>query len=164
MRARFRAVQESSELESVYRLAAQMMDYRTDRLRAFLSGWAAFEILISKSFRLHEEAFLAPLSVGSLSGMRGKFVERLKGVMKDKYRLADKFVAIASVVMDGKEDAEIQEDLRTFNKLKEIRDSIYHGNPFRDDGLPVYELASLLRRYFLAHINAVAALKNTDSK
>lgn len=48
---RYVALNQENDLDSVERLFSQMSDYGTDRLKAFLSGWAALEILIAKSFK-----------------------------------------------------------------------------------------------------------------
>ena len=139
----------TKELESVERLFSQMAEYGTDRLKVFLSGWAALEILIAKSFKSYEEAFLSPFTKAQQSTLRERFLGRIKDVMKDKYRLTDKFIAVAAVLFP---ENDVQQDYERFCKLKKLRDSILHGEPFSEKELPVYELAALLRKYVLAHI------------
>jgi hypothetical protein len=137
-------------------------DYETDRLKAFLSGWAALEILVAKAFKRYEYAFLSPLTNASQPTLRERFLERIKGVMKDKYRLIDKFVAIAAVLFPGASDNEIQDDFKKFTQLKQLRDSIFHGEEFSEENLPVHELAALLRKYVLAHVANPNTVLNTD--
>ncbi|SPF37002.1 hypothetical protein SBDP1_1590001 [Syntrophobacter sp. SbD1] len=43
--------------------------------------------------------------------------------MKDKYRLTDKFVAVATVLFPDASDA-VDEDLKKFSDLKKVRDSL----------------------------------------
>jgi len=74
--------------------------------------------------------------------------------MKDKYRLTDKFVAVAAVLFPDVPDDEVQEDYKKFCRLKKLRDSIFHGDAFSEKDLPVQELAALLRKYVLAHIES----------
>jgi len=149
---RFSLLQNSNDLKSVGRLIAQMTDSRTDRLKAFLAGWTALEILISKAFMRYEDIFLSPLTNAEQPSLRERFLERVKGVMKDKYRLTDKFVAVAVVMFPNAPDEEIQDDFREFCNLKKMRDSILHGVEFLESALPNSELASLLRKYVLAHV------------
>jgi len=148
---RYAMLQSAGDLESVERLFSQMSDYGTDRLKAFLSGWAALEILIAKAFKTYEHAFFSPLANAG-QPMRERFLKRIKDVMKDKYRLTDKFLAVTSVLFPDAPDKEIEEDFKQFSKLKQLRDSISHGDEFTERDLPVHELAKLLRKYVLAHV------------
>jgi hypothetical protein len=59
---RFATLQKASDIDRVQGLFSQMADFKIDRLKAFLSGWAALEILIAKSFKTYEETFLSPLT------------------------------------------------------------------------------------------------------
>jgi hypothetical protein len=150
--ARYAILQRANDVDSVQRLFSQMTDYGTDRLKAFLSGWAAIEILIAKSFKTYEQVFLSPLTKGGQPTLRERFLDRIRGVMKDKYRLTDKFVAVAAVLFPGVPEGEAQEDYKKFCRLKELRDSIFHGDEFSEKDLPVHELVALLRKYFVARI------------
>lgn len=160
---RYAMLQNANDVESVQRLFSQMADYGTDRLKAFLSGWAAFEILIAKSFKTYEHAFLSPLTNASQPTLRERFLQRVKGVMKDKYRLTDKFVAVTAVLFPAAPNNEAQEDFKKFSRLKQLRDSIFHGEEFSEKDLPVHELAALLRKYVLAHIATPNPALNTDA-
>lgn len=160
---RYAMLQKANDVESVERLFSQMSDYGTDRLKSFLSGWAALEILIAKAFKSYEHAFLSPLTNAGQPTLRERFLERVKGVMKDKYRLTDKFVAVAAVLFPGAPDNEIQEDFKKFSQLKQLRDSIFHGDEFSEKNLPVHELAALLRKYVLAHVATPNTALNADA-
>ena len=78
--------------------------------------------------------------------------------MRDKYRLTDKFVAVAAVLFPAVHDAELQEDYAQFCRFKKLRDSIYHGDEFSESNLPVHELTTLLRKYVLARIVTSSAI------
>ena len=52
--ARYAMLQRANDVDSVQRLFSQMADYGTDRLKAFLSGWNALEILTKTSFKTYE--------------------------------------------------------------------------------------------------------------
>jgi hypothetical protein len=162
--ARFRTIQRADDIDQVQRLFSQMVDSRTDRLKAFLSGWAALEILIAKSFKIYEEVFLSPLANAGQPTLRERFLQRLKGVMKDKYRLTDKFLAVAAVLFPDLPDTTVQDDYKKFSRLKELRDAIFHGEEFPERDLPVHELAALLRKYLLAHVATPNLALNTDAR
>lgn len=150
--ARYAALNLTNDLDSVVRLFSQMAEYGTDRLKVFLSGWAALEILIAQSFKHYEEAFLSPFTKAEQPTLRERFLERVKGVMKDKYRLTDKFIAVTAVLFPETADDEVQQDYKKFCQLKDLRDSILHGEPFLEKQLPVHELTVLLRKYVFARI------------
>lgn len=149
---RYDLLQRVHDMDSVQRLFAQMADFETDRLKAFISGWVALEIFVAKSFKIYEEVFLSPLTNAGQPTLRERFLGRVKDVMKDKYRLTDKFLAIAAVLFPGAADATVQDDFKKFSSLKELRNAIFHGEEFSERDLPVHELAALLRKYMLAYV------------
>lgn len=161
--ARYLALNQENDLDSVERLFSQMADHGTDRLRSFLSGWAALEILIAKSFKSYEQVFLSPFTNSHQPTLRERFLTRIKGVMKDKYRLTDKFIAVTAVLFPSIEDAEAQKNYSDFCRLKELRDAIFHGEPFSEKELPVHEMATLLRKYVLARIATPNRVLNSDT-
>jgi hypothetical protein len=159
---RYAALNQENDLDSVERLFSQMAEYGTDRLKAFLSGWAALEILIAKSFKSYEQAFFSPFTNAEQPTLRERFLTRIKGVMKDKYRLTDKFIAVTAVLFPSIEDAEAERYYADFCKLKGLRDSILHGEPFSEKDLPVHEMAALLRKYVVARISTPNHAMNAD--
>src|SRR6185437_6548049 len=161
--ARYVALNQENDLDSVERLFSQMADYGTDQLKAFLSGGAALEILIAKSFKSYEYAFLSPFTNADQPTLRERFLARIKCVMKDKYRLTDKFIAVTAVLFPSIEDAEAEKKYAEFCKLKELRDSIFHGEPFSEKDLPVHEMAALLRQYVLARVATPNTALNPDA-
>ena len=150
--SRYAVINQESELDSVERLFCQMADYNTDKLKAFLMGWTALEILIAKSFKSYEDQFLAPFANADHPGLRERFLVRIKGVMKDKYRLTDKFIVVTAVLFPNVDGVEVDRNYSDFCKLKGLRDSISHGEPFSEKDLPVHEMAALLRKYVVARI------------
>ena len=153
--ARYAALSRESGLDSVERLFSQMAEDGTDRLKAFLSGWTALEILIAKSFKSYEHAFLSPLTKAGQPTLRERFLDRMKVVMQDKYRLSDKFIAVTAVLFPDISDAEAQKNYTDFCKLKSLRDSILHGEVFSEKDLPVHDVAALLRKYVVARIAVI---------
>lgn len=150
--ARYASLNQENDLDSVERLFSQMAEQGSDRLKAFLSGWAALEILVAKSFKAYEQIFLSPFTDADQASLRERFLLRVKDVMKDKYRLTDKFIAVTAVLFPSIDHEEAKECYEMFCALKKVRDSIFHGEPFSEKDLPIDELSKLLRRYVLARV------------
>lgn len=160
--ARYVSLKQENDLNSVQRLFSQMAVHGSDRLKAFLSGWAALEILIGKSFKAYEQIFLSPFTNADQPGLRERFLFRVKEVMKDKYRLTDKFVAVTAVLFPSIDHEEAKANYEAFNNLKKVRDSIFHGEPFSEKDLPIDELSKLLRRYVIARVATPNKSLNSD--
>ena len=77
---------------------------------------------------------------------------RIKDVMKDKYRLTDKFVLIASFLSN-----EIEEDIESFKSMKKLRDDIFHGKEFNEETLPVEDARKLAAKYLKSHMLSTAS-------
>lgn len=150
--AHYAKLETAGAFASVQRLFSQMAEFRADKLRAFLFGYAALEILISKLFKRYEGEFLAPLTSAGQPTLRERFLDRLKEVMKDKYRLTDKFVVVAALLFPNAAKAELEADYERFRCLKDRRDTIAHGDEFVEEALPVNEVSSLLLKYIKASI------------
>lgn len=145
-------VMEDNEIDSVIRLFSQMSEYDDDKLKAYLFGWNAFEIFISKAFNKYEQDFLSPLINADQPDLRKRFTDRFREVMKDKYKLGDKFVVVTAVLFPGISEKESNSYYKRFMKLKKLRNNIFHGQAFQEENLPVRELSVLLRQYIKAHI------------
>ncbi len=150
---RYAALKRDNSFDSVERHFSQMAEVGADRLKAFLSGWAALEIFIAKSFKSYEHSFLYPFTKAEQSTLRERFLERIKGVMQDKYRLTDKFIAVTAVLFPEINEEEAEKNYNDFCTLKSLRDSILHGESFSEKDLPVHEIAALLRKYVVARIS-----------
>jgi hypothetical protein len=109
-------------LDSINRLAVQATSQEYDDLRAFLFAWTAMEIFINKIFKEIEAKFLDEYTKDTSPKIVNDFFERIKDVMKDKYRLKEKFIVISSVLGSAEE-----EDLRKFLLAKNVRDNFLHG-------------------------------------
>ena len=96
--------------------------------------------------------------------LRERFLEKLKGTMKDKYRLTDKFLVVAAVLFPDSGDGSVENDFRQFSRMKTIRDSILQGEEFSERDLPVSDLGLLLRKYLLAHALAPKPELNTGAR
>lgn len=74
------------------------LEEATDQLQAFIASWSAFEIFVNATFKATYEArWFRVMEDGAPPSAKPIF-ERLQDVMSDKYRLADKFLIIASVL------------------------------------------------------------------
>lgn len=151
--SQFRQIQSSSTLRSVRRLYFRMAEYENDPLRAFLFGWSALEILISKTFSEYEQEFMAPLRAGPQSGLRDEFLQRVRDVMLGRYRLLDKFNCVSAVLLADSPEQEVLADADRFESIKKMRDRVLHGEAFNERELPVSMLAALLRKYVVAYLS-----------
>ncbi len=95
--------------------------------------------------------------------MKGHFFQRIREVMKGKYTLTDKFIAVTAVLFPCDPDNTLEEDYKKFRRLKELRDSISHGEKFSERDLPVHELATLLRKYVLARLEMPDPAVNAET-
>lgn len=148
---RYTALLRDENMDSVQRLFSEMSDRSNDRLKAFLSGWAALEILVSKTFKTYEDAFLSPFLASAQPSLRERFLDRLQTVMNDKYRLVDKYLVVSTMLFADASPESVEEDFTLFKKLKDVRDSIYHGGAFVEQDLPVAVLGNLLKKFLSAH-------------
>jgi hypothetical protein len=112
-------------------------------MRSFLAVWTAIEIFINKTFKAYEEPFFRELNEGDYPDARRQYFERLRDVMKDKYRLIDKFRLIAFQLRPEKAD----EDVSQLNWAKKDRDNLLHGQEIDKASLPVRTVQELARRY-----------------
>jgi hypothetical protein len=76
-----------------------------------------------------------------------QYVERVRRVMRDKYRLFDKFALISSLLCPENAD----EDVRRFKLVKKYRDILSHGQDLNEGNLPVVAVQELGRRYLRLH-------------
>src|SRR5918994_2290544 len=101
-------------VERVVRLLTASLQTEGDALRAFLHAWTALEILINKTFKPYETQFFSELSEGNHPKARLQYLERIREVMGNKYRLTDKFALIAALLSP----ADADEDMRQFTQAK----------------------------------------------
>jgi len=134
---------ENQDLASVFRLLAASYTQHTDKLASFLSAWSALEIFVNKAFPSQETKFF-----DAIESSHKDFIARMREVMKDKYRLADKFALLSSTISS---DTAV-DDIKTFKDLKKTRDELLHGADVDTNRLPLEPTQTLLRRYLLAYI------------
>lgn len=151
MAARFALFHASADLGSTLRLFADMASYKREPFRVFVSGWAALEILIKKTFKEHEERFFSAMQIPHQPDMAALFLARIRQSMGDKHNLIDRFTLVSSVLLPSQGAAEAAADLATFKSIKKQRDEIAHGAAFEESRLPVVELSDLLMKYLAAH-------------
>jgi hypothetical protein len=140
---------ERTELKRVVNLFARSLDSAADDdFRSFLFGWTALEIFINKVFSQYErvlvEAVNSQVTVHGVS----RYFERITQVMKNKYRLVDKFSVVAGVLAGETSDADVDQ----FKRIKKARDELLHGQDVAVTSLINTELRELLSRYLRAHL------------
>ena len=114
----------------------------------FIAAWLALEIFVNASFKAtYESRWFDIMENGAPAAAKPVF-ERLRDVMRDKYRLADKFLVIASVLDSDAAAMDIDE----FRRLKGIRDSLLHAleTPAH---LPTESVQKLLLKYMTLHLD-----------
>lgn len=139
--------QAPKNLRHVPRLLAQSHEARLQPLSAFISAWAGLEILIVATFD-HYEALWTETLHRALPGTALSVANRVRAVMKDKYRLADKFAIMASAL----DPAGADEDLASFMALKQMRDAFFHTLSADPQDLPGEATRRLLRKYLSLHL------------
>lgn len=138
----------SSDLENVVRLLSLSSSQGGDPLLSFLSAWTALELFVQQVFRTTYEPQLHDLFRAATPASATPFVERMRSVMKDKYNIRDKFVAVASALDAVEADA----DFATFKRLKERRDDLAHAMKGELATLPSELARVLLRKYLRLHL------------
>lgn len=124
----------------------------TDALQAFIAAWLALEIFVNANFKATYEAQWFDILKNGAPLAAKPVLERIKGMMSAKYRLADKFLIIASVL----DVSGAATDAVEFGKLKAVRDSFSH-NMETPAHLPTEAIQRLLLKYMLLHIDRPAA-------
>jgi hypothetical protein len=126
------------------------LDDATDELQGFIAAWSALEIFINATFKAtYQERWFDIIEDGAPPSAKPVF-ERLKDVMSDKYRLADKFLVIASVLDSGA----AANDAREFGGLKKFRDGLLHALDTPSLPLPTEAVQKLLLKYMKLHLSA----------
>ena len=69
--------------------------------------------------------------------------------MKDKYRLSDKFIVISYLLCPDDADTDFAE----FQKAKEVRDKLLHGQDISEETLPVITVQNITRKCFRLHLD-----------
>ncbi|MBA2588717.1 MAG: hypothetical protein H0U98_08850 [Alphaproteobacteria bacterium] len=134
-------------------LLVASMEIGRDELEAFLIAWSALEIFVNASFKAtYGQRWLQIMRQGAPQSAEPVF-DRLADVMKDKYRLADKFLIIASV-LNGVNAAT---DEKEFRRLKDVRDTLLHTYERTTSPLPTAGVQALTQHYLRLHLLDKAA-------
>jgi hypothetical protein len=145
----FDRLRQESQLNRVQRLVRSSFDDEQDRLRAFLAAWTALEILVNKVFAGYEQRYFSQLLEEQQPlEAKAKFLRRIQDVMKDKYRLSDKFGAIAFQLAPLSAD----QDLKDMLSIKAVRDKLLHGDDVSEGALPLEPARNLVVKYFGLHV------------
>jgi len=139
------------ELADAARLLARSLDQDIDELLSFLSVWAGLELFVGKAFNTYEARTFDQLTASEVATKPSKFFQRIRGVMKDKYRLVDKFCVISSILAPDNMDI----DVAQFEAVKKTRDRLMHGQDVPIATLPTHETQILLRKYLKLHATAL---------
>lgn len=140
-------------LARVAKLLLASLDTGADKLRSFLAAWSGLEIFVNKLFGQYEQLLFEELRARFAVDAHESYVQRIRDVMKDKYRLADKFAVIA--VRLSLADAD--EDLKKFKVAKDQRDALAHGRDVDEGRLPIPDVQELLKKYLKLHLGRVVA-------
>ena len=144
----YRLFTADTTLERVQRLLRSSFETEEDALRSFLAAWSAFEIFVNKVFDIYEDRFFKSLFERGAPEVQRKYLQRIREVMKAKYRLADKFAAVSFQLSPDTAD----EDLKTVLQAKKIRDELSHGGSVDEASLPVKPIRDLASKYVRLHI------------
>ena len=105
-------------------------------------------MFVNKAFRACESRWFERIAT---AGLRTLGSDRIREVMKDKYRLEDKFSFIAAEL----DDPDIEQDLDLFRRIKGIRNDFLHGEDVHWRSLPLEGTRELLRKYLRLHVSAL---------
>lgn len=141
------ALVQDRSLQRVHQLIRSSYETRDDPLRSFIAAWSAIEIFINKVFSQYEAAFFNSMLEENHPDAQQKYLTRIRDVMKDKYRLGDKFAAISFSVAPDSAD----QDLQTFTEIKAVRNDLFHGRIIDEDTLPVEKVQNLVNKYIRLH-------------
>lgn len=148
---RFSVLNADTNLTSTARLFSDMATYGNEPFRAFLSGWNALEILVSKSFKEYEDRYFNALNLALQPEMAALFLGQVRKTLEGKRSLVSRFTLVSAVLLPGQDAAGAEADLVAFKSIKKSRDEISHGNDLDEFNLPVHELHNLLMKYLAAH-------------
>jgi hypothetical protein len=131
-------------------LLTTSLDGATGELQAFIAAWSALEMFVNASFKTTYEAHWFKIMEEGAPSSAKPVLGRFKEVMSDKYRLSDKFLVIASVLVP----ASAAGDHTEFARLKKFRDGLFHALDGSASPLPTHAVQKLLLKYMRLHLAA----------
>jgi hypothetical protein len=138
------------DLPRAFSLLRTSLDRATDELQGFMAAWNAMEIFINATFKSTYEVQWSQIIEKGASLSAKPVVERIAQVMNDKYRLADKFLIIASILDPDRAAT----DQKEFRRLKKVRDGLLHVLDMPAEPLPIEAAQSLLLKFMGLHLRA----------
>ncbi|WP_209245209.1 hypothetical protein, partial [Pseudomonas aeruginosa] len=119
-------------------------------IRAFCQNQEVFfrvslEIFVAKQFKELQSSITININGATA---HNEFSSRMLDVMKDKYRLVDKFSALSNLYDSANSDADIAE----FKRIKGIRDKFFHRMEGEVKSLPLEETRQLMFKYFVLYL------------
>jgi hypothetical protein len=138
----------NKSLSRVVQLLASSYESEGDKLRSFLAVWTALEIFVNKTFVNYERQLFRQLRLEGRPAAHGQSLDRIQSVMKDKYKIWDKFAVIACELSPADADT----DVAIFKSAKDMRDAMSHGQDVIEAALPVASIQNLLRKYLRLHL------------
>jgi hypothetical protein len=130
-----------TEMRTVIDLfSAALTPRESGHLHAFISAWTGLEIFVAKQFRELEPSI--EIIVKGLS-THETFSDRMRVVMRDKYRLTDKFAVISNYY----NEIDADDDMASFKRIKDARDGFFHTMKGDMNSLPLDETRTLLEKY-----------------
>ncbi|HEJ4316503.1 TPA: hypothetical protein SL519_004306 [Pseudomonas aeruginosa] len=135
--------QKTKELISIY--SESLTPDKSGHLHAFIAAWTALEIFVAKQFKELQSSITININGATA---HNEFSSRMLDVMKDKYRLVDKFSALSNLYDSANSDADIAE----FKRIKGIRDKFFHRMEGEVKSLPLEETRQLMFKYFVLYL------------
>ncbi|BBN88007.1 MULTISPECIES: hypothetical protein [Rhodocyclales] len=119
--------------------------YKSGHLHAFIAAWTALEMFVATQFKEIQSSVAINING---TAAHNDFSSRMLAVMKDKYRLVDKFAALSSYY----EDADADEDIAVLKSIKEIRDKFFHTMEGEIKDLPLDQTRELISKYLQIYL------------
>ncbi len=139
-------------MQRVQRLIRSSIESGNNSLRAFLEAWSAFEIFVNKVFPAYETSLFSSMLGEEPPVVRRRYLDRIQDVMKDKYRLTDKFAAVSLQLSPDTSDADLEEVVR----IKTMRDELFHGESMAESALPIKAIRDIAAKYLRLHVKTTS--------
>lgn len=136
-------------LGTIARLLNQSLSSATDQLRAFMTAWAALEILVNSAFKTRYQHLWNDMLLVGTPPPAHTAALRYVEVTEGKLRLRDKFLIVAAILSG--ETAE--HDSNTFAEIKNLRDRFFHAIQLDEALLPDAKVRELAFRYLALHLS-----------
>ena len=110
-----------------------------DNLRSFIAAWSALELLVNRLSKKFRPEWHKILEKGNLPD----WDKDLKNLEPKKYRLRDRFFAVACVL-----DFDLAEiDTTNFIRINNMRSAFYHQMTIDEKDLPTIDTRALFQKY-----------------